>query len=108
MTSLGDFSKHDICEVTPQGLRDRFAELDIWYRSISGDLSTTVIADGHPSPHSSGEPFCTRSQRLLYRDEHGNQVAQAHQYLREDGTLGASGVPDPKLILHEGTVYGAL
>jgi hypothetical protein len=28
-----------------------------------------------------------------------------HQYLRPDGTLGASGLPDPKLVVHEGVVY---
>ncbi|MGD0167012.1 MAG: hypothetical protein ABSC51_06960 [Gaiellaceae bacterium] len=67
-----------------------------------------VIEDGHPSPERSNEPFCTRSQRLLYRDEHGNKIAQAHQYIRPDGTIGASGQPDPKLILYEGTVYGVL
>jgi hypothetical protein len=45
---------------------------------------------------------------LLYRTVEGDrQIAQAHRYLRPDGTIGASGLVDPKLILHEGTVYGA-
>jgi hypothetical protein len=53
----------------------------------------------------SGEPFCTLSQRLLYRTVDGDRhVAQAHRYLRPDGSIGASGFVDPKMVLHEGTV----
>jgi hypothetical protein len=92
-------------------LCDLWEALDIWRRSMTGDdlPLPTVIADGHPSPELSGERYCTRSQRLLYRDGNGNKIAQAHQYLREDGTIGGTAhQPDPKLILHEGTVYGVL
>ncbi len=108
MTSLDDFSADDVCEVSPEWLRDLFAEKDLWHRSMYGDLHPVKIADGHPSPSQSGEPLCTRSQRLAYVDADGNPVAQVHQYLREDGSIGGSGLPDPKLILHEGTVYGVL
>lgn len=108
MSSLDDYSADDICEVTATWLRELFTETDLWYRSVIGELHTVKIADGHPSPSQSGEPFCTRSQRLVYVDRDGRAIAQVHQYLRQDGTIGASGKPDPKLILHEGTVYGAL
>ena len=108
MSSLDDYSADDVCEVSPDFLRDLFAEKDLWYRSMTGELHTVNIADGHPSPSQSGEPFCTRSQRLAYVDDAGSAVAQVHQYLRQDGTIGASGKPDPKLILHDGTVYGVL
>jgi hypothetical protein len=30
-----------------------------------------------------------------------------HQYLQPDGTLGASGQPDPKRLLHDGILYHA-
>lgn len=40
----------------------------------------------------------------MYLDADGNQIALVHQYLRRDGTLGASGLPDPKWLLHEGEV----
>jgi hypothetical protein len=33
------------------------------------------------------------------------KVAVAHQYLRPDGTLGASGRPDPKAIFSEDVLY---
>lgn len=78
-------------------------------RSLGGDLCTGVVRQNHPSPSSSGEPYCTQSQRIEYIDGDGNKIAQAHQYLQTNGSIGgADGRPDPKLILHEGTVYGVL
>ena len=32
-------------------------------------------------------------------------VAGVHQYLRRDGTIGASGRPDPKELFVNGTLY---
>lgn len=83
-----------------------FSEGRFWQRTLLGDLYATVVEDGHPSAPLAGEPFCTRSQLLMYFDETGEEVAQVHQYLREDGSIGASGLPDPQLLLVEGTVYG--
>jgi predicted SAM-dependent methyltransferase len=61
--------------------------------------------------------FCTHSQELTYFDsERVRVIARVHQYLRPDGTLAASGMPDPKMVclggveyhLHRGTPRGAL
>jgi len=76
-----------------------------WERAQYGDLFQTVEWQGHPSPARSGEPTCTRSQIIAYRDERGRQVARVHQYRRPDGMLGASGRPDPQLLLENGIVY---
>jgi len=35
----------------------------------------------------------------------GRKVALAHRYLLPDGTVGASGKPDPKSMKHEGKFY---
>ena len=35
----------------------------------------------------------------------GRKVAIAHRYVLEDGTLGASGKPDPKSMKHDGKFY---
>lgn len=53
------------------------------------------------------EPSCTRSQYVRYVDSDGRMVAEVHRYLRPDGTIGASGVPDPKRISFGGTLYVA-
>ncbi len=33
------------------------------------------------------------------------KLALVHRFLRSDGTIGASGQMDPKLVFHEGVVY---
>lgn len=76
-----------------------------WQRAIAGELTTTVMEDRHPSLTVANEPFCTRSQMVSYRDPTGNEVARVHQYLRTDGTIGASGRPDPKRLLVDGILY---
>jgi len=86
-------------------LRQLFNDGEYWQRAQYGDLFQTVEAEGHPSPPISGEPFCTYSQIVAYRDDHGHQVARVHQYLRPDGSIGLSGRPDPQLLLEDGVLY---
>ena len=74
-------------------------------RVRSGNLSEKPYRDGHPSPADSGEPYSTRSQIVAYLDAKGRQVALVHQYVRKDGSLGASGKPDPKKLFHQGALY---
>jgi len=54
-------------------------------------------------PGPSFEPPGTRSQSVPY-SLMGVKIALCHQYLRPDGTFGASGLPDPKLIEYQGHV----
>lgn len=51
-------------------------------------------------------PAGTRSQILHYYTlDLKSKVAIVHRYLRPDGKLGASGMPDPKQVLDEGVIY---
>jgi hypothetical protein len=54
-------------------------------------------------PGPSYEPAGTRSQVVPYFIM-GTKIALCHQYLRPDGTIGASGLPDPKLVEYRGYV----
>lgn len=50
----------------------------------------------------------TVSQRVEYWDTVQGRlvkIATVHRYVRPDGTLGASGLPDPKRVLHDGVLY---
>lgn len=47
----------------------------------------------------------TRSQMISYRDSQDKEIARVHQYLKTDGTLGASGKPDPKRLLINDTLF---
>lgn len=51
------------------------------------------------APSAANQPPGTRSQMISYRDASDKEIARVHQYLKPDGTLGASGRPDPKRLL---------
>jgi hypothetical protein len=59
------------------------------------------------NPAAVGEPPGTRSQIIRYADATGRWIVEVHQYLRPDGTLGASGRPDPKRLRLAGIIYVA-
>ena len=77
-------------------------------RIQAGQIQEKVLRGGgrHPSLPLASEPFCTESQEVSYVDPSSNQeVARAHRYLRPDGTIGASGMPDPKRVFADGILY---
>ena len=80
-------------------------------RIEAGELLAFVMEDG-PAHPKYGQVPNTRSQMVAYYEPGksggsvlGPKVAVAHRYLKPDGTLGASGRPDPKTILFEGRLY---
>jgi hypothetical protein len=76
-------------------------------RIMAGEYRPLIVYDKHRNPPLSFEPFCTRSQRVAYYDTRGDKIVEVHRYLRQDGTIGASGQADPKLLLHNGVLYQA-
>lgn len=87
-------------------MRDVFNTEGYYARVKSGELiAVTLAPDRHPAAPPSGEPHCTRSQMVEYWTRDRQMVALVHQYLRPDGSLGASGLPDPKAIVHQGVRY---
>lgn len=56
---------------------------------------------GRHTPDSKNEPPGTESQMISIRDSDGFEVARVHAYVRPDGSLGASGKPDPKTVYDE-------
>ena len=63
----------------------------------NGTLAAQYLRDAilH-NPAAVGEPPGTRSQVIRYVDSAGLWIVEVHQFLRPNGTLGASGRPDPK------------
>lgn len=71
-----------------------------------GALKPVYLRNDHLlNPERLGEPQCTRGQMIRYLDSKGRWLVEVFQYLREDGTLGASGKPDPKRLRLGQTVY---
>ena len=86
-------------------MRRVFRESGLLETVLWGGLRERIRKDAVPIPPPPGEPRGTRSQYISYFDEAGNEVARVHRYLRPDGSIGASGLPDPKAVLHEGALY---
>ena len=90
--------------MSKEELRRRFNEGRYWERAQNGELLEKVEEEGSPSPRVPLPPG-TLSQTIAYWDREGRRIAVVHQYLRPDGSLGASGRPDPKCLLEGGTLY---
>lgn len=85
-------------------LRRRFNRGRYYERVLAGQLIAHVKRSTHPSRTKADEPFCTQTQEISYL-EGAVEVARIHQYLRRDGSIGASGRPDPKRICENGNLY---
>lgn len=73
----------------------------------AGEFLELVRDEGQPNRRI-GEPPGTLSQIVEYWTTDGSRlvkVAIVHRYLRPDGSLGASGLPDPKRFIHDGVPY---
>jgi hypothetical protein len=90
--------------VNADEVRRLFNEADYWGKTQTGELREQVVYDARPR-RSSGQGTGTRSQRVIYTDQNGRQVATVHQYLKPDGSLGGSGRPDPKRVRIGNTLY---
>jgi hypothetical protein len=91
--------------ISPTEMQKMFNEHGYWGKAKSGEFIAVLLEDRHPSLTAANEPYCTHSQMISYRDASGNEMARVHQYLRPDNTIGASGKPDPKRVLVDGTLY---
>jgi hypothetical protein len=90
--------------VSKKIIRHIFNSSQCWNDTKSGELTTRILKSNHGNYESKGEPYCTKSQYVIYLTKNGEFVAAVHQYLRPDGKLGASGKPDPKRVLIKGEI----
>ena len=81
-------------------IREAFNSGQFWERAQQGEFNLVLQYDKHYPLHEAARlnhPYCSRSQIVRYYDELG-QVAVVHQIRSPDGSLGASGKPDPKYL----------
>ena len=78
-------------------LRQFFADERVLERATAGELREQVKSS-HRAPASDDWPPDTESQIVAYVDSNGQTIAEAHRYLKPDGSIGASGMPDPKFV----------
>ncbi len=93
--------------VPAQQIRQQFNAGDYTGRVQRGELRQIVRLEKPLSEATclaKGYPFGTRKQLLEYYD--GDlRVAMVHLVLLPDGTIGASGLPDPKVLLVNGVLW---
>ena len=108
MTKPPSIWENDVTYVDASIIREKFAKLRVIERARLGELHVRLDANKHATAPAAPEPYCTRSQLLGYYELDGTPIAQAHQYVRPDGSLGASGQPDPRRLFDGPTLLGKL
>ena len=96
-------SRRDARRVTDWELRKIFNDGDYYAKVLRNELVAVVERDGLASP-AMNQPPGTRSQTVRYYDRESGPVAFVHQFVMPDGSLGASGKPDPKRIWFENEI----
>ena len=93
--------------VSVEQIRQRFNADDYVSRVQTGLLRQVVRLDkpmADATCDAKGYPRGTRKQMIAYL-EGEQRVALVHQVVLPDGTLGASGRPDPKELLVAGEIW---
>jgi len=70
---------------------------------LAGEI-TFKVNRHKPASAESGQPLGTMSQEISYF-ENGVEIVRVHQFVLPDGSLGGSGLPDPKRIYEGNTAY---
>jgi hypothetical protein len=86
-------------------MRRRFNRGRYYERVSTGELTAIVRRDSTPARTKANEPAGTHSQEVSYLDAANQEVARVHQYIRAQGDVGASGLPDPKRLFENGILY---
>jgi len=87
-------------------IRKLFNESQLPDMIDKGQLSVIYLRNKHlTDPSAVGEPWCTHAQMIRYLDQNGSWLVEVFQYLRADGSIGASGKADPKRIRLHNKVY---
>ncbi len=81
-----------------------FNEAGYWEKAKKGEF-TAHLLESNVSKTLSQETVEIVSQMVSYRDSTGREMARVHQFVRPNGTLAASGMPDPKRLYKDGVLY---
>ena len=86
-------------------LRQLFNGNQYWEKVQAGEFTQLLRRDRHLGVAKPRLPFCTHSQSAVYFDSQSQPIAIVHQYVLPDGTIGASGRPDPKMVRVDNVTY---
>jgi hypothetical protein len=104
MSSNSNPSPWPIKRINPEEMREMFNDGQYWEKVQNGQW-TAVILESRFSDALTEENVAITSVMVSYRDENEDEMARVHQYQRPDGSLAASGLPDPKRLFKDGVLY---
>lgn len=87
-----------IVRVTRKRIREIFNNSQHYTSIEDGEYLEQVLSDSAVTPDKARALNCppaTRSQYVRYYDTNRRWMVDVHRYLKPDGTLAASGEPDP-------------
>ena len=93
----------DVVRVDAWHLRCLLKRSGYLERVRSGDIETEIRRE-QPARSQYKQPPGSVSQEVYYYDGL-EQVAKVHQFVLPDGTIGASGLPNPKRLRIDGVTY---
>lgn len=99
MPSHSKSARSQVKRIPVADLRQLFDYANYWERASRGEFHKVVI--GKHEPDSKNEPPGTESQIISLRRLDDFEIARVHAYIRPDGSIGASGKPDPKVVYDE-------
>ena len=85
-------------KLSPNIIRQIFNSEEYFEKINSVEIYTCISKNSHLENPRPPDPYCTHSQILYYYSQEPRLVAIVHQYQRPDGSLGQSGLPDPKKV----------
>jgi len=101
-----------VIRTTDDELRRLFREAGYLARTLSGQFTMrpfgrqSLYQNPPPEDGREPEPLGTFTGLVEIVDPSSlERIAIAHRLLRPDGTLGASGLPDPKMVYADGIIH---
>jgi hypothetical protein len=104
MVANSTSSPFPIKRISVEEMRKRFNEGGYWEKVLKRDWTAHPL-ESRISDALTNETVQITSVMLSYHDDNGDEVARVHQYVRPDGSLAASGRPDPKRLVQDGILY---
>jgi hypothetical protein len=94
--------------VDVERIRQIFKESGLLQAATSGAYQTELVRESVDPTGSNNQPIGpqgTKSQVLWLLNTRRERVALFHRYLEPSGRLAAGGLPDPKVVVHDGRRY---
>jgi hypothetical protein len=89
--------------ISEESIRRLFNDGRYWERAMQGEFKM-ITRDSSPAPKETHQRPGAKSEIIEYYSSE-DKIAVVFQYTNPDGSLGASGKPDPKALLVGDTLY---